>query len=142
MPKYYCDFYISSNKNDAVYEVFSSKTKRDFNFIDNLSENRIKMKKRLRHAGLSEFPSLRYRWITSSNGNVDGPEVIEHIKSITSDFLIDVDFKKIKKEGGEFGFSFYWEGRGTGGGPVINPELSEILAYYGITLEFGFNYCE
>lgn len=139
--RYYCDFFIRSNNNNICGDVFSPTAAREFDFVDFLSPERLQSVARLRRAGISMLPALRYRWVTSSEGYVEGPEILPHITSITADFLPTVDFRKIRAEGSEFGFSFYWEGAGTGGGPLVTPPLSEILAFYSIPLEFGFNYC-
>jgi hypothetical protein len=84
----------------------------------------------------------RYNWILSSQESLgtDNFDVYTHASWLLSQLKADILISELVMQGMECGLSFYWEGSGTGGGPVITPQLSELLYKHQINLDIGFYY--
>ncbi len=45
---------------------------------------------------------------------------------------------KLEDAGYQCWLQFYWEGNGTGGGPIVTAEIAGVLALHKVDLQFGF----
>ena len=82
----------------------------------------------------------RYCWTLSSDNEVAGSDLYEHICWLLAHFECGVVLRDSHRYGIKCELSFYWGGGGTGGGPTISPELSELLQRHQIALDIGFYY--
>jgi hypothetical protein len=136
----YCSLHIRSDVHSALPENFL----RDPNaveivFTDNESPERRASFERLRRKGVFKRAGLpRYHWTFSSEGHVEGFDVYEHLAWVLNQVHPDCLLSKLQSAGFECLLQFFWVGNGTGGGPLVTPQIAELLARHGVGLQFGF----
>lgn len=136
---YYCLLYIKTNEIISRSEIGKSK-RQIFEIIDRDSPAERASAERLKKHGITRERPFRYYWTLSSKNFVLGPEPIDHVRWLLGNLGPKFNLSSLKIKGADYGFSFYWEGSGTGGGPLITPELSELLLLHKASISFGFYY--
>jgi hypothetical protein len=135
---YHCILYVRTDLAKPSKEILLPRRLQRFKITDRDSIEGQISKGRLEKAGLSLKQPFRYFWIISSKGKISGSNILEHVEWIFSNFRPTFTLAELKIMGAEYGLSFYWDGGiGTGHGPIVTPELAELLAKHKVKLDFG-----
>ncbi len=132
--RFYCLLIVRSDDIKTASNVFLKNATKLLDLEDMQSELNLKIA--ARWIIRSDLP--RYQWTLNSleKINVAEIDIYKHIYWLLSQMkesFFDSERKNI-----ECSLSFFWSSRGTGGGPVITPELSELLFQKKIKLDIGF----
>jgi hypothetical protein len=141
--KYYCLLHINSKFHDADEMIFRKSALNFLDFQDRESASNIARSDHLRTAGvMMERSAHRYGWtLDSSNGiSAAEPRVLLHVSWLLAQLKPKISLAKRISGNIDCDLNFYWSGGGTGGGPLITPELSKLLVQHQICLSFGFYY--
>ena len=142
---YYCTLFLRSDQKDAPAVVLLPRAMEALEFEDNHSPESLARAARLRTVGFitrSDLP--RYSWTldTQSEVGTEETDLFVHVSWLMSQLRPKVLLGDLAKVGIEPLLSFFWSGNGTGGGPFIQPELSELLGRHRIGFNIGFYYAE
>jgi hypothetical protein len=136
----YCDLVISSRTNGELpNNVFLTQSLRQFEFIDNESPERAKLRLRWAQSGrtMNEFVS-RFWWSISSRNHVNSNNLLDHVNWLLGNLKKNRSLLDSFSSDYVVCFSAFWgEGNGTGSGPTISCELAEKLASIRVPLEIG-----
>lgn len=136
----FCTLHIRSNSHAALpREFLRSSEKVNFEFVDNNSPDVRERRERVRkNLGLEEVSLPRFQWHLSSDGFVDSDMIYDHIAWIFG--LIRPGRPLFQQLGQEFEYwmSVFWQGNGTGGGPLITLEIAELLLFHKVEMGVGF----
>jgi hypothetical protein len=110
------------------------------NFTDNEWPERVAQRDRWRQKGMSIRPNLeRYWWELSTEGRINSMELDDHFEWILKQLRKKKLLKTELSSDYRFSLSVFWgASNGTGGGPLIDPELSAKFALHGIPVAIGF----
>lgn len=135
----FATLHITSDSVHVLPEVLSSASAQ-WEFTDDheyRKERRERLHKRL---GTIPPPVPRYHWKLCSDGMVVAPDPLPHIKWLLSLFEPNVKLYQLNELGFDYWLAFCWSGNGSGGGPSINEELSNLLNSHKTRLDIGFYY--
>jgi hypothetical protein len=142
---YYCDLFIRSNLAELPSGLLRPDRRSAMHVEDLRSAKNLARAERLgriasgvRFVQRADLP--RYVWSLSSKGAVVGPDPYEHVAWLCDHLHPGAVLKDLPANDFEFGFSFYWGGHGTGGGPLVAPRLSQLLLDHGANLDIGFHF--
>lgn len=137
----FATLHVTSDNLHVLPEELSPARAR-WEFTDD-QEYRKERRERL-HARLGTVPPTvpRYHWKLCSDGKVDAPDPLHHIKWLLSLFTPSVKLYQLSELGFDYWFAFCWSGNGSGGGPSIDRELSKLLNAHRARLDIGFYYEE
>lgn len=136
----YCSLYIRSDDHaDLPMNFFINASQLEVDFVDNESPERRASFERLRKKGVHKRAGLpRYHWSFNSEGHVEGFDVYEHLIWILSQISPSYVLSEMHGAGFECQLQFAWVGNGTGGGPLVTPQIAQLLVHHNINLQFGF----
>ncbi|MBG9386649.1 hypothetical protein [Caenimonas aquaedulcis] len=136
----FCSLHIRSDVHAKLPEGFlKSRRKFQIVFEDNESPERLACFDRLARKGVHKRVGLpRYQWTFSSEGFVNGFDVYEHLRWVLDQVHADFLLSQLQNLGFQCLLQFYWEGNGTGGGPLVTPQIAELLVQHSVGLQFGF----
>lgn len=143
--RYYCTLFIRSNNQNAATHIFKTKAINLLEFEDGYSEANLARAKRWQKVTSIDHFTIRndlprYRWSLSSNKEIEtsDPDPQNHISWLISQLKLKTSLIDAQQEGTECTLAFYWGSSGTGGGPVITPQLSALLLHHQLKLDIGF----
>ncbi len=135
----FCSLHVRSDVHGALPSGFLKKRKKiDLLFVDNESPERLASFNRLRKKGSTHTAPPRYHWSFSSDGYVEGFDVMKHLAWVLDRVQPGFLLSKLEDAGYQCWLQFYWEGNGTGGGPIVTAEIAGVLALHKVDLQFGF----
>lgn len=136
----FCSLHVRSDVHAELPAGFlRSRKKIDVVFTDNESPERRASFDRLRRSGaFQRVNPPRYHWWFSSDGFVEGFDVYRHLLWVLDQIQPKFLLSQLKDAGFECWLQFYWEGNGTGGGPLVTPQIAELLVRHNVSLQFGF----
>lgn len=135
----YCSIHIRSDVRPELPENFLRDGMIEVRYTDNESPDRQASFHRLAKSGIVKRLDLpRYHWTFKSEGFVEGFDVYQHVSWILKQIHPPYTIPQLNELGFECLLQFYWEGNGTGGGPLVTPELGTLLMENNIGLQFGF----
>lgn len=141
--KIFCTLFLRSNQSSIPPDVFQESFSEKLYFEDLRSAANLARAERLRKSSANwqfiqrnDLP--RYYWELSSKEAVKGNDLHEHIAWLLGNLQPGFSLKNLSSMGFEYGLSTYWEGRGTGGGPLIAPKLAKFLFQHNVSLDIGF----
>lgn len=136
----FCTLHIRSNLHAALPCGFlRSANAINPEFVDNDSPDVRARRERVRKKlGLEDISLPRYHWRLSSDGFVDSDDIYDHLAWIFE--LIHPGRPLFQQLGQEFEFwiSVFWEGNGTGGGPLFTLRVAELLVFHRVEMGVGF----
>lgn len=120
-------------------EFQSVASKAQFEFVDNHSPDRLERRARVRRKlGLGDVAIPRYHWQLFSDGFVGTDDIYDHLEWIFNQLCITQPLHAALGEHFQFWFSLFWEGNGTGGGPLITRQTMQLLTLHQAELGIGF----
>ena len=136
----YCSLHIRSDVHGVLPDNFLRNSNSvEVVFTDNESPERRASFERLRKKGVFKRAGLpRYHWTFSSDGHVEGFDVYEHVAWVLKQLNPDRLLSELQGAGFECLLQFFWVSNGTGGGPLVTPQVAELLARHDVGLQFGF----
>lgn len=135
----FCSLHIRSDVHAKLPTGFLKRHKKiDLLFVDNESPERRASFSRLRKKGLAHTTPPRYHWSLSSDGFVEGFDVMKHLTWVLDRVQPGFLLSQLKDAGYQCWLQFYWEGNGTGGGPNVTSEIAALLVLHKADLQFGF----
>lgn len=136
----YCTLHINSNDHAQLPPgMFLSKSLKSIEFTDNESPERRARRERMLAKGIPQRPHLpRYWWQLDSNGKAYGDDVYAHLVWILAQLKKGRLLSDLNPAGYQYWFSVFWEGNGTGGGPLIAQDTMGLLLQHKADLGLGF----
>lgn len=139
---YFCSLYIRSNsKAKLPSDIFKPRKSDHFEFTDNNCPERRGLINRLWAGSVKRKAISRYSWVLSTEGHISGYDfdahlawILDHIKS--GEFLSALN--REQRRNFDYGLSFYWEGNGTGGGPLLTAKALRLLSLHQLKLNVNF----
>ncbi|WP_156920099.1 hypothetical protein [Comamonas composti] len=136
---YHCILVVESNDCNEILQAMLPKRVKRMKIKDRDSPEEMVALAKKYSLG---FPALsipfRYSGILSSSGFVKGPNLLAHIEWIFSNFKPEFKLTEWSSSGASYELSFaWWGGLGTAYGPMISPELADILTKHRIPLEIS-----
>jgi hypothetical protein len=140
----YCTFHLVSNTKNTIPEDLLYRSKSvSLQFTDNKSPDRLSLFNRLKKNGVKPKKNLqRFHWYFSSERGVRSVDISDHVLWIFSRIRDDYDLAGLREIGYDYWIQFFFEGNGSGGGPVITNEIAKLLFENEISLTIGFYYSE
>ena len=136
----FCTLHIRSNVHGVLPDGFLlSRKKAKVEFLDHASPEVRERRMRLRgKLGLEEVALPRYHWRLSSDGSVASDDIHEHLLWILDRVKSDLPLYQSLGNDFEYWFSIFWQGNGTGGGPLITLPTSELLVRHKAEMGVAF----
>lgn len=135
----FCSLHVRSDVHGELPIGFLKKRKKiNLLFVDNESPERRASFSRLRNKGVAHTAPPRYHWSFSSDGCVEGFDVMKHLTWVLDRVQEGFLLSQLEDAGYHCWLQFYWEGNGTGGGPNVTAEIAALLALHKVDLQFGF----
>lgn len=136
----YCTLHINSSDHEQLpSEMFLKKALKRIEFRDNESPERRARRERMSAKGIFQRSDLpRYWWHLDSSGKVVGDDIQAHLLWILAQLRKDKLLCELDLAGYQYWFSVFWEGNGTGGGPLITQRTIELLLRHKADLGIGF----
>ena len=136
----FCTLHIRSNVLGALpKELFRTRKKMNLVFIDQASTEVQERRGRVRRQlGLPEAAIPRYHWRLSSEGFVTNDEVHDHLEWIFGCMQPGKLLGQVLGSDFEYWFSIFWQGNGTGGGPLITVQTAELIVRHNANLGIAF----
>ena len=135
----FCSLHVRSDVHGELPVGFLRKSKKiALLFVDNESPERRASFSRLRKKGGVHTAPPRYHWSFSSDGYVDGFDVMKHLTWVLDRVQTGYLLSQLADAGYQCWLQFYWEGNGTGGGPTVTSEIAALLVLHKVDLQFGF----
>ncbi len=136
----FCSLHVRSDVHAQLPANFlRSPATVEITFTDNESPERRASFERLRKKGVLKRAGLpRYHWTFSSEGHVEGFDVYKHLVWVLDQIHPGGLLSQLQDAGFECLLQFYWEGNGTGGGPLVTLQIAELLVRHNVSLQFGF----
>lgn len=140
----YCGLVIGSKTlPELPQNLFLAKIKNRVELTDNFSPERIAQRAIFRTCGIpipedSEHLA-RYWWSLSTQNRIDSYELHDHLHWLLAHFRSGVKAGDFLHGNYRGYLSVFWgASKGTGGGPLISPATSELLAMHQLPLDIGF----
>jgi hypothetical protein len=135
-----CTLHIRSDTHAALPSGFwRSRKKVAVEFTDNQSPEILARRERVRRKlGLNEVEIPRYHWRLSSDEQVTGDDLHEHLEWLLDHIPKDRVINDLLGPGFEYWFSAAWTGNGTGGGPLVSLQTSKLLQVHQAEMGIAF----
>lgn len=108
-------------------------------FVDHESpevrERRMRVRSKL---GLKDAAIPRYHWQLSSDGFVSSDDIHEHLLWLFERLQSDQPLSQLLETDFEYWFSVFWQGNGTGGGPLITLQTADLLVRHKAEMGVAF----
>jgi hypothetical protein len=137
----FCTLEICSHTQGQLPSgLFLPHARRKIDFTDNESPDRVAQRQRWVSAGYRIRPDLeRYWWQLSTKVDVVSEDLEDHLIWLLSRLQPNKRLPVELAKNFEYSVSVFWgSSNGTGGGPLITPNLSRLLAEQQINLSIGF----
>lgn len=136
----FCTLHIRSDQHAQLPEGFVRSRKRiKFEFVDQLapdvSERRIRVRRKL---GLDDVAVPRYHWRLSTEGFLESDDIHQHLLWIFDRIKSDVPLIESLGSSFDYWVSIFWQGNGTGGGPLITLQTTDLLAHHRAEMGVAF----
>jgi hypothetical protein len=136
----FCTLHIRSNVCGELPTGFlRTRKKMKLELVDHASpevrERRVRARSKL---GLEDVPLPRFHWRLSSDGFVSSEDIHEHLTWIFDRIQSDRPLSQSLGDNFEYWFSVFWQGNGTGGGPLITLQTSELLVRHKAEMGVAF----
>ena len=138
--KVFCTFHIWSDSQSALSEnLLNLQAESEFDFVDNHSIDRQFRRARFRKKlGLDDAPIPRYHWKLCSNGFVEADDLHLHLQWVLGHIQANTPLSQLLGEEFTYWVSVFWGGNGTGGGPLIDMQITDLLAYHRLEMGVSF----
>lgn len=136
----FCTLHIRSNVSAALPDgfVLARKTTK-VEFVDHASpevrERRMRVRSKL---SLEDVALPRYHWWLSSESFVNSDDIHEHLLWVFDRVKSDLPLSQSLGSDFEYWFSVFWQGNGTGGGPLITLQTSDLLVRHRAEMGVAF----
>jgi hypothetical protein len=136
----FCTLHIRSDVHAELPGGFLLSRKRTkIDFVDNSSPEMRERRSRVRSKlGLKDVAIPRYHWRLSSEGAVTSDDIHEHLLWILGRISSELSMNQSLGSGFEYWFSVFWQGNGTGGGPLITLQTAELLVRHKAEMAVSF----
>jgi hypothetical protein len=135
----FCSLHIRSDVHGELPIGFLRKSNKMYLFfVDNESPERRASFSRVRKRGGAHTAPPRYHWSFSSEGHVEGFDVMKHLTWVLDQVQPGFLLSHLEDAGYQYWLQFFWEGNGTGGGPNVTAEIASLLVRHKANLVFGF----
>lgn len=136
----FCTLHIRSNDHGTLpAPLMAGASGVKFEFVDNQAPEQRARRARVRgKLGLGDVEIPRYHWQLRSEESVSADDIYAHVQSILAQLGVDRSLGEMLDSGYEFWFSVFWQGNGTGGGPLITQQMAALLMMHKVDLGIGF----
>ena len=136
----FCTLHIRSDENARLPEGFVlSRNKTKIEFVDqaapDVCERRMRVRRQL---GLEDVALPRYHWRLSTERFVNSDEIHQHLLWILDQIMSDIPMSESLGDKFDYWFSVFWQGNGTGGGPMITLKTTDLLARHRAEMGVAF----
>ena len=136
----FCTLEINSEHLSKLPQgLFLANTLGHIVFTDNSSSERLAMRARMAARGFAQATNHpRYWWQLCSDGFVEHKEIHSHLIWILEHLRKGKLLSELGEAGFQYWFSVFWEGNGTGGGPLITLKATELLVRHKAEMGVSF----
>lgn len=136
----YCTLNIRSNVRAALPAgLLRPRSGMKFTRVDNQSSAiRARRQRVSRKLGLDEAPIDRYHWSINTDGRVASEDIYDHVSWLFAPNASNRPLCEMLDEDFKYWLSVFWQGNGTGGGPLVTVPLADILLRHKMEMGICF----
>lgn len=136
----FCTLHIRSNLHADLPRGFLRRRKKmNLEFVDNnLPESRARVERMRKFPWFQDIQRPRYHWRLSSEKFVNDDDLYKHLMWVFERVRPNYLLSQLEDAGFEYWLSVFWQGNGTGGGPLITHKVAQLLTRHKVDMGVAF----